>query len=114
MSSGNIVGLPEWLIDVKKTTYLSTKKKGVGAIRKIVFADGNVIEEHVIAWNDKESFTYIATEGLPLRVYSNTKAGSLSTKKFKTTCFAFCPRGTLMPQSFLADVAARYSGLILY
>ena len=26
----NIVGLPTWVVDVKKTTYLSNKKKGWG------------------------------------------------------------------------------------
>jgi hypothetical protein len=46
----NIVGLPTWLIDVKKTIYLSKKKRGVGAIREITFNDGNTIEEHVVAY----------------------------------------------------------------
>ncbi len=68
----NIVGLPAWLVDVKKTTYLSKKKKDVGAIRLVAFADGNKIEEHVVAWKNKEYFTYIATEGLPLRAYVAT------------------------------------------
>ena len=68
----NIVGLPEWLIDVKKTEYLSKKKRGVGAIREITFNDGNTIEEHVVAWKNGEYFTYIATEGLPLRAYVAT------------------------------------------
>ena len=68
----NIVGLPEWLIDVKKTVYLSKKKRGVGAIREITFNDGNTIEEHVVAWKNGEYFTYIATEGLPLRAYVAT------------------------------------------
>ena len=68
----NIVGLPMWLIDVKRTIYLSKKKRGVGAIRLITFTDGNEIEEHVVAWKDREYFTYIATEGLPLRAYVAT------------------------------------------
>ena len=68
----NIVGLPSWLIDVKETVYLSKKKSGVGAIRKITFDDGNTIEEHVVAWKDGEYFTYVATEGLPLRAYVAT------------------------------------------
>ncbi len=68
----NIVGLPSWLIDVKETVYLSKKKRGVGAIREITFDDGNTIEEHVVAWKDGEYFTYVATEGLPLRVYVAT------------------------------------------
>lgn len=68
----NIIGLPSWLIDVKKTTLLSKKKRGVGAIREITFKDGNTIEEHVVAWQDGEYFTYVATEGLPLRAYVAT------------------------------------------
>ena len=68
----NIVGLPTWLVDVKKTVYLSKKKKDVGAIRLITFADGNQIEEHVVAWKTGEYFTYVATEGLPLRAYVAT------------------------------------------
>ena len=68
----NIIGLPTWVVDVKKTTYLSKKRRNVGAIRKITFADGNTIEEHVVAWKEREYFTYIATEGLPLRAYVAT------------------------------------------
>ena len=68
----NISGLPTWVVDVKKTVYLSKKKRDIGAIRLITFADGSKIEEHVVAWKDKEYFTYIATEGLPLRAYVAT------------------------------------------
>lgn len=68
----NIAGLPAWVVDVRKTTYLSDKKKGIGAVRLITFGDGNRIEEHVVAWKDKEYFSYIATEGLPLRAYVAT------------------------------------------
>lgn len=68
----NIINLPEWLIDVKKTEFLSKTKRGIGAVRKITFSDGNVIEEHIVKWHNGESFTYVATEGLPLRVYVAT------------------------------------------
>lgn len=68
----NIVGLPKWLIQVKKTVYLSKKKRGVGAIRNITFDDGNQIEEHIVSWNEKKSFSYIAVTGLPLRIYYAT------------------------------------------
>lgn len=74
----NIAGLSTWVVDVKKTTYLSKKKRGVGAIRLITFNDGNKIEEHIVAWKDKEYFSYIAIEGLPLRAYIATI--SLKTK----------------------------------
>jgi uncharacterized protein YndB with AHSA1/START domain len=79
----NIAGLSSWVIDVKKTTYLSKKRRNVGAIRKITFTDGNTIEEHVVAWKEGEYFTYIATEGLPLRAYVATI--SIKTKNKKTT-----------------------------
>ena len=79
----NIVGLSSWVIDVKKTTYLSKKRRNVGAIRKITFTDGNTIEEHVVAWKEDEYFTYIATEGLPLRAYVATI--SIKPKDKKTT-----------------------------
>lgn len=68
----NIAGLPSWLVDVKKTVILSKKKKGVGAVRLITFADGTKVEEHIAAWKDKESFTYVETDGLPLRAYVAT------------------------------------------
>ena len=68
----NITGLPEWVVDVKDTIYLSKKKRDVGAIRLITFDDGNTIEEHIVGWKNKEYFTYIATEGLPLRAYIAT------------------------------------------
>ena len=68
----NIVGLPAWVVDVKKTVFLSKKKRGVGAVRLITFDDGNKIEEHVVAWENGQYFTYVATEGLPLRAYIAT------------------------------------------
>ena len=68
----NIVGLPEWVIDVKKTEYLSKRRRGIGTIRNILFKDGNQIEEHVVAWKDKKYFSYLAVSGLPLRVYHAT------------------------------------------
>ena len=79
----NIAGLSLWVIDVKKTTYLSKKRRNVGAVRKITFTDGNTIEEHVVAWKENEYFTYIATEGLPLRAYVATI--SIKSKNKKTT-----------------------------
>ncbi|MBI3254625.1 MAG: SRPBCC family protein [Nitrosarchaeum sp.] len=78
----NIAGLSSWVIDVKRTTYLSKKRRNVGAIRKITFTDGNTIEEHVVAWKEDEYFTYVATEGLPLRAYVATI--SIKSKNKKT------------------------------
>jgi uncharacterized protein YndB with AHSA1/START domain len=76
----NIVGLPSWLPDVTKTEYLSIKKKGVGAVRLITFTDGTKIEEHIVAWNKGKYFTYVATEGLPLRAYVATISIKNKTK----------------------------------
>lgn len=68
----NIVGLPEWIDEIKKATYLSKTKRGVGAIRRLVFDDKNVIDEHVVAWKGGQYFSYIAVNGLPLRAYYAT------------------------------------------
>ena len=68
----NIVGLHEWVVDVKKTVYRSKIKRGVGAIRNISFLDGSEVEEHVVAWENKKYFSYLAVSGLPLRVYYAT------------------------------------------
>ena len=68
----NIIGLPTWVIDVKKTVFLSKTKRGIGAIRKLTFEDGNQIEEHVVGWKNGEYFSYIAVSGLPLRAYHAT------------------------------------------
>ena len=68
----NIIGLPTWVIDVKKTVFLSKTKRGIGAIRKLTFADGNQIEEHVVGWKNGEYFSYIVVSGLPLRAYHAT------------------------------------------
>ena len=70
----NIIGLSDWVLDVKKTIYLSKIKRGIGAIRNITFDDGNQIEEHVVAWENKKYFSYLAVNGLPLRVYHATIA----------------------------------------
>ena len=69
---GNISGLAGWATGVKDVSYLSDKRRGVGAIRSIRFDDGNMVEEHVVAWERGRHFTYIATEGLPLRAYVAT------------------------------------------
>src|SRR3989337_2026916 len=77
----NIAGLSEWVLDVKKTVYLSKIKRGVGTIRNITFNDGNQIEEHVVAWENKIFFSYLAVKGLPLRVYHATIAIEPQTRK---------------------------------
>lgn len=77
----NIVELSSWVKDVKKTVYLSKKKRGVGTIRKITFSDSNTIEEHIVAWKEDEYFTYIAIDGLPLRAYVATISVEQKNKK---------------------------------
>ncbi len=61
-----------WLNGVKKTVFKSKTKQGVGAIRKITFDDGNVVEEIIVGWKNEEYFSYIVTSGLPLRGYHAT------------------------------------------
>ncbi len=68
---GNIVGL-SWVLDVKKTVFLSKIKLGIGAIRKITFDDGNNVEETIVGWRNGNYLSYIATSGLPLRAYHAT------------------------------------------
>jgi len=68
----NIIGLPEWIDEIKTATYLSKTKRGIGAVRKLTFDDGNIIEEHIVDWENGRSLSYVATSGLPLRVYHAT------------------------------------------
>lgn len=67
----DIVGL-FWVLDVQKTVFLSEIKRGIGAIRKITFNDGNNVEETIVGWNNGNYLSYIATSGLPLRAYHAT------------------------------------------
>ena len=102
----NIVGLPTWVVDVKKTTYLSKKKKDVGAVRLITFSDGNKIEEHIVAWKSKEYFTYIATEGLPLRAYVATiSIKKKSTKLTELTWQSYLNSKKMSEKEFLEFLA---------
>ena len=68
---GNIVDM-SWVTGVKKTSFLSEKKRGIGAIRKITLDDKSVIEEHIVLWESGSRFSYIATKGLPLHAYVAT------------------------------------------
>ena len=62
----------DWVAGVKKTVHISKIKRGIGAGRKIILEDGNVIKEYVVGWNPEKYFSYIATSGLPLRAYHAT------------------------------------------
>ena len=62
----------DWLEEQKSSKFLSQKKYGVGAIRLISFEDGSDVEEHVVDWSPKKSFSYIAITGLPLLAYLAT------------------------------------------
>ena len=62
----------DWLEGQKSSKFLSKKKYGVGAIRLISFEDGSDVEEHVVDWFPKKSFSYIAITGLPLLAYLAT------------------------------------------
>jgi len=68
----NIVGLTEWVIDVKKTEFLSKARRGIGAIRKITFLDQSQVVEYVVGWKSEGYLSYIATSGLPLDAYHAT------------------------------------------
>ena len=62
----------DWLEEQKSSKFLSQKKYGVGAIRLISFEDGSDVEEHIVEWSPKKSFSYIAITGLPLLAYLAT------------------------------------------
>ena len=75
-----------WLEEQKSSKFLSQKKYGVGAIRLISFEDGSNVEEHVVDWSPKKSFSYIAITGLPLLAYLATiSIERISNDKVKVT-----------------------------
>jgi len=79
-----------WLQGVKKTAFLSKKKLGTGAIRKITFDNGNHVEEIMIGWKNMEYISYIAIRGLPLRAYHATiSIQSLSKNSVRVTWQSF-------------------------
>ncbi len=80
----NIIGLSSWVMDVSNAVFLSKIKRGVGAVRKITFNDGNTIEEHIVGWRDSEYLSYIAVNGLPLRAYHATL--SIERMNLKSVC----------------------------
>ena len=62
----------DWLEGQKSTKSLGDRKSGVGAKRLISFEDGSDVEEHIVGWQPKEYFSYIAVSGLPLDAYHAT------------------------------------------
>ena len=68
----NFVGLREWVVDVKNTEFLSERRRGVGTVRKISFADGSKVVEYATGWADRNYLSYVATRGLPLDGYHAT------------------------------------------
>ena len=61
-----------WLSGIKSSKFLTPKKSGTGAIRRISFMDGTIVKEIIVGWRPKKYFSYIATSGLPLRGYHAT------------------------------------------
>lgn len=68
----NIIGLTDWVVNVKRTEFLSKTKRGIGAIRKITFEDQNQVIEYIVGWKPENYLSYIATKGLPLDAYHAT------------------------------------------
>lgn len=68
----NIVGLPNWITDIKRAEFLSKTRYGVGGARRLWFADGSIVDEYVTGWKDGQYLSYIATSGLPLKGYHAT------------------------------------------
>lgn len=67
----NIIGL-SWVLDVRKAVFLSKTKRGIGAIRRISFNNGDNVEEIIVGWKENGYLSYIAIRGLPLRAYHAT------------------------------------------
>lgn len=74
----DVMGLTDWVMDVKRTEPLSEIHSGIGAIRKITFKDASEVVEYVVGLKQGHYLSYIATSGLPLDVYHATL--SLSPK----------------------------------
>ena len=86
---GNFVGLTDWVVDVKKTEFLSKVKQGLGAARKIAFADGSQVIEYAVGWKEKEYLSYVATSGLPLDGYHATITIAPKGKSTQVTWASF-------------------------
>ncbi len=85
----DITGL-SWVLEVKKTVFLSKKKRGIGATRKITFNDGTNVKEVIVGWKNGKYLSYIAFSGLPLRAYHATiSIQSFSEKTVKITWQSF-------------------------
>ena len=74
----DVMGLTDWVMNVKKTEPLSETRNGIGAVRKITFKDASEVVEYVVGLKQEHYLSYIATSGLPLDVYHATL--SLSPK----------------------------------
>jgi len=85
----DFVGLTGWVIDVKKTEFLSKIKHGLGAARKITFADGSQVIEYAVGWKDGEYLSYVATSGLPLDGYHATISIAPKSKSAQVTWSSF-------------------------
>jgi hypothetical protein len=85
----DITGL-SWVLEVKKTVFLSKKKRGIGATRKITFNDGTNVKEVIVGWKNGKYLSYIAFSGLELRAYHATiSIQSFSEKTVKITWQSF-------------------------
>jgi len=62
----------KWLENIKTSKFLTNKKRGIGATRRISFMDGTIVDEIIVGWKPKKYFSYIAISGLPLRGYHAT------------------------------------------
>ena len=62
----------DWVEKQKSTRFLTSKKRGIGAVRIILFEDGSKVEEHIVGWSPNKYFSYIAISGLPVSAYHAT------------------------------------------
>lgn len=112
---GDIASMPRWAPGVSRVAVTSDSGRGVGAVRSVEFEDGRVIEEHIVSWSAGRSFTYVATDGLPLRAYvatitidSNEKDGTITITWQSYMNSARMSRGEFA--KLLDDMAGFYDG----
>jgi hypothetical protein len=96
----NVIGLTGWVLDVKKTEFLSKVRKGVGAIRRLTFSDNNEVIEYVVGWNPEHYLSYIATSGLPLDAYHATLSITPEYKGSKLSWTSFLISNTSDKKQF--------------
>ena len=103
---GRVAGLARWAAGVESTILTSEKRRGVGAVRVITFENGDTVEEHVVAWESGSRFTYVATDGLPLRAYVATISLTPGKRSVRVTWQSYLSSQEMSKKQFSAFLAS--------